>query len=319
MHYTLGVLLPLERAATREAVEAALDALMAPYWQDMQVEPYTVRCECVGRTAADEVDAQVESEFGWVASLRERFETDPGFARYRTGQMEASIEADKVWEAFIRLDERRARRRELLEAHPKKDAPSTLEDSTPCVICNMTAKDEWTANPDMKWDWWKIDGRWMRELRGDGATGGDSGKETPCPYCDGTGKRFAPACLPPKSIKARRSLAASERSAATEAASVVECGACGGTGTHPASAQAALAGEIVPLGDVAENLKAHPPAALLTADGAWHPPGEDLCCFGDYSGQYEHQIPRSAWKTMVADIVDRHRDQVIVCVNCHVF
>ena len=188
MHYTLGVLLPLERAATREAVEAALDALMAPYWQDMQVEPYTVRCECVGRTAADEVDAQVESEFGWVASLRERFETDPGFARYRTGQMEASIEADKVWEAFIRLDERRARRRELLEAHPKKDAPSTLEDSTPCVICNMTAKDEWTANPDMKWDWWKIDGRWMRELRGDGATGGDSGKETPCPYCDGTGK-----------------------------------------------------------------------------------------------------------------------------------
>ena len=218
MHYTLGVLLPLEPAATREAVEAALDALMAPYWQDMQVEPYTVRCECVGRTAEDEVDAQVESEFGWVASLPERFETDPAFARYRTGEMEASIEADKVWEAFIRLDERRARRRELLEAHPKKDAPSTLEDGRPCVICNMTGKDEWTANPDMKWDWWKIDGRWMRELRGNSTAADDSEKDTPCPYCKGTGKRFTTGCLPPKSIEARRSLAASERSAAPAAA-----------------------------------------------------------------------------------------------------
>ena len=264
MHYILGVLLPVERAATREAVEAALNALMAPYWQDMEVEPYTVRCECVGRIAEDEVNAQVESEFGRIASLRQRFETDPAFARDRTGEMKASVETDKAWEAFIRLDERRTRRRELLDAHPKKDAPSTLEDGTPCDICNMTGEDEWTANPDMKWDWWTIDGRWMRELRGDGDAGG-------------------------------------------------------GTGTNPDAAQAALAGEIVPLGDVAEKLKARPPAALVTADGAWHPPGEALCCFGDYSsGYYEHEIPRSAWKTMVADIVDRHRDQVIVCVQCHV-
>ena len=221
----------------------------------------------------------MESEFGRIASLRPRFETDPAFARYRTGEMEASIETDKVWEAFIRLDERRARRRELLEAHPKKDAPSSHEDGTPCVICNMTGKDEWTANPDMKWDWWKIDGHWMRELRGNSTAGDGSEKETPCPYCEGTGKRFTAGCLPPKSIEARRSPAASERSAATEADPVVECDACGGTGTNPAAAQAALAGEIVPLGDVAENLKAHPPAALLTADGAWHPHGEDLCCF----------------------------------------
>ena len=47
--------------------------------------------------------------------------------------------------------------------------------------------------------------------------------------------------------------------------------------------------------------------------------GKHLCCFGDYSGQYEHQIPRSAWKTMVADIMDRHRDQVIVSVKCHIY
>ena len=63
----------------------------------------------------------------------------------------------------------------LLDAHPKKDAPSTLEDGTPCDICNMTGEDEWTANPDMKWDWWTIDGRWMRELRGAGDAGGGTG------------------------------------------------------------------------------------------------------------------------------------------------
>ena len=71
-------------------------------------------------------------------------------------------------------------------------------------------------------------------------------------------------------------------------------------------------------GGGAERVTANPPHALLTADGVWHPLG-DLCCMGSYSGEYGGEMARSEWKDMVAEIVDRHLDQVIVCVDCHVY
>ena len=64
---------------------------------------------------------------------------------------------------------------------------------------------------------------------------------------------------------------------------------------------------------MAERVKANPPHALLSAAGVWHPLG-DLCCMGRYSGEYGEDMARSEWKDVVAEIVDRHLDQVIVCV-----
>ena len=285
MHFHLGVLLPAELAGGQESVELAIDALMEPYWQDMEVDPYMTRCYCVGQTAEEEVDRQVESEFGPIASLRKRFETESAFACYRTEEAASGAEADRAWERFIRFDERRTRRKALLEAHPGKDAPSPLDDGSPCDNCGMTGEDESTANPDMKWDWWKIGGRWAGWLSGEYDPDGDPRNYEACAECGGTG---------------------------------IECEACGGTGRSRRYGNAPFDGDIVPLGGVAERVKGNPPHALLTAAGVWHPLG-DLCCMGSYSGQYGKDMARSEWKDMVAEIVDRHLDQVIVCVDCHVY
>ena len=188
-----------------------------------------------------------------------------------------------AWERFICFDERCARRKVLLEAHPAKDAPSADDDGVPCDICNMTGGNESTANPDMKWDWWKIGGRWAGWLDDDYDPELDPRNYGVCGKCRGTG---------------------------------TACRACGGTGRRRSRRNTPFDGDIVPLAAVADRVKTDPPHALLTPEGVWHPLG-DLCCMGPYSGYSDSEMARSAWKAVVAGIVDRYLDHVaVVSVDC---
>ena len=80
------------------------------------------------------------------------------------------------------------------------------------------------------------------------------------------------------------------------------------------SVSAVSASSKVECGSAPSSEEADPPHALFTAGGVWHPL-DDLCCMEPYSGYYDNEMARSEWKAGVAEIVDRHLDQVVVCVD----
>ena len=263
--YSVGVLIPSERAKTWNSVWERVDLLLAPYSADVEVEPYGRPCDCIGQEAEDAVDATLEAEFEALHPP----------VRYR------NEEEQETWRQFINSDATKARRAELLAAHPRKDGPS-MYDGKPCPECNMTGEYVTTDNPDGRWDYWDIGGSFSGRL-----SPGYHPKHNPegewnweeCGACKGAG---------------------------------TACGRCGGTGVATSSGESPFGVDIVPLRDVADSIKVYPPTALVTSDGEWHQVG-----FFDWSD--EGDPDRDSSRAAIAEIVDAHRDrdQVIVCVQCH--
>ena len=140
--YSVGVLIPAERAKTWKSVWECVEELLAPYSADVEVEAYVRPCDCIGQEAEHAVRAELESEFEAL---------QPPGRRYRNEKEQ------ETWRQFINSDATKAHRAELLAAHPRKDAPS-MYDGKPCPECNMTGEYLTTENPDGRWDYWDIGG-----------------------------------------------------------------------------------------------------------------------------------------------------------------
>lgn len=115
----------------REDAEAAIEPLLAPYDENMDVEPYGKDCWCKGRDAADEVNAQVRAEFeDRFEALREQGRQYIEERRKREPEWEAPMlgpptkELDDAWNLLQR--EVDARRQELLDAHPRRNEANPL-------------------------------------------------------------------------------------------------------------------------------------------------------------------------------------------------
>ena len=264
--YSVGVLIPTERAKTWHSVWECVEELLAPYSTDMEVESYVRPCDCIGREAEDAVEAKLESEFEAL---------QPAGRQYR------NEEAQETWSKFINSAATKARRADLLGAHPRKDAPS-MYDGKPCPECDMIGEYRTTENPDGRWDYWDIGGS-------------SSGRLSPVyhPKHNPEGERNWEEC-------------GSCKGAGTG------CGRCGETGVATSDGKSPFGLDIVPLREVADSIKVYPPTALVTSGGEWH-----QVSFFDWDN--EGDLDRDAWRAAIAEIVDIHgdRDQVIVCVECH--
>ena len=140
--YSVGVLIPAERAKTWNSVWVCVEELLAPYSADVEVEPYVRPCDCIGREAENAVRAELESEFEALQPPGRRYWNE---------------EEQDTWGKFINSDATKAPRAELLAAHPRKAAPS-MYDGKPCPECNMTGEYLATENPEGRWDYWDISG-----------------------------------------------------------------------------------------------------------------------------------------------------------------
>lgn len=124
-------------------LEYEVEKLLNPYSENLEVDPYEVDCGCIGYTARDAIYKQLEADprFGTADQMKEKFNAahpDGGGSYYE--------EVGKPWsDEFDRL----------LAEHPDKDKPDPT-----CTECGGTGRHMSTYNPNSKWDWYMVGGRW---------------------------------------------------------------------------------------------------------------------------------------------------------------
>jgi hypothetical protein len=156
-HFFVGVLVPKD---TRD-IEAKVNELLAPYDENISVEPYDEKCFCVNRLAKKAGHAAAEA-FKPLDDLRKEFH-----ATYHPDN-------DEAWREFIKEYEKIDA--DATKAHPLFEKPDPA-----CDECNGTGVVTSTSNPKSQWDWFVIGGRWdgtiQRAPRDDGKGGFNFGEE----------------------------------------------------------------------------------------------------------------------------------------------
>lgn len=337
-HFVVLTLVKPEDARTRETLENKVAELLAPYDENLEVEPYRrEEDDDPDYTTAKSLERMIE----FYNSREEREKLYPTTYEALTGMGDG-------WSTGIDEDYFRSRLKSnieemeeidrLLEKHgpPKADDRGSLkywyeehwemeelcfdpEDGTPFVRT--------TYNPRSKWDFYKIGGWWTGMLAGYDPTEDIENWET-CPACGGTGRLDAEL-----GIRHR------------EENLTYTCTGCDGTGwsvkspsrfrDHEGNVQpvANLLHQIegfVPDEPTAERKRENeklppllpmaPPAvppvipyAVLTPDGEWHQRGK--------AGRFkmsQDEWERYEWAKTATGILAQHADCYAVVVDCHI-
>jgi hypothetical protein len=127
-------------------VQEEVEQLMAKFDENMEVESYEKKCWCMGREAQRDADKKLDKKMGTWDEVRDEFHK-----KYKDKPEEETI---KLWQTEI-YKPRQALIDNILKNHPLKDSPDPK-----CNTCNGTGKETTTYNPDSKWDWYRIGGRW---------------------------------------------------------------------------------------------------------------------------------------------------------------
>lgn len=140
----------------------SVEELMAPYDENLEVEPYRRKCWCVGYKAQNEARNRGEEEFS-IEDLRKKLEKICPLPPGRKDAWELDDREEEVreemWTAL--LAPRQLLEKRLTEAHPLHQKPDPK-----CEECLGKGTNESTYNPKSKWDWFAEGGRWPRMLNG---------------------------------------------------------------------------------------------------------------------------------------------------------
>ena len=121
-------------------IGASVDEQLAPYDEQKQVLEYETDCHCVGWQAQIDASKETDKQVGSIDTFRKKHDKIP---------------ADKRpdWKEFIKpyveLENK------LLRQHPLYNKPNPK-----CKECHGSGKMMTTYNPNSKWDWYSIGGRW---------------------------------------------------------------------------------------------------------------------------------------------------------------
>lgn len=176
-HFTVTICLTADEANEGYGIQEALEAKLAPFDENTRVEPYPDY----------EKDAPVE--FWWVKSVRQGAEHhrngtglrpyDPKAIGYSShgpvkkthDEQRAEFAEDATWAERLGDLPTWA---EVAAAYNEKwghDKAVALQDDDDINTEKIHVDDEgraftWTTyNPDSKWDWWTIGGRWQRHFK----------------------------------------------------------------------------------------------------------------------------------------------------------
>ena len=165
-----------------EAMHTELDRLLAPYDENIQVDPYQADCWCVGRTAQNDAREAADKAHGDLNSLRNKFAEIPGmeeqraktrvlYGRNAEGERieptEQQIEEaraveekmDLLWREFVRPWQET--QKAAFAASPLKDKPDA-----DCGTCNGTGKHESTYPNDI-WRYFDAERREVDQSTGE--------------------------------------------------------------------------------------------------------------------------------------------------------
>ena len=168
-HFLLWV---VSEGLTADNADAVVTEALERFDEGKEVPEYDRKCYCVGDLARKDADVVELRMLGKIDEAREAYWARPEAER-----------TDAKWRELARLDEREALRARVLAGHHWADKPDPrcgyysagYPDWTPEQVgtryddgsgCGGTGTYRSTYNPDSKWDWWKMGGRWAGYLSG---------------------------------------------------------------------------------------------------------------------------------------------------------
>jgi hypothetical protein len=180
-HFFVIVLVPGKTLHT--AIKPMVDALLAPYSENLEVEEYSRPCWCVGKDARHTAEHTAEAAYP-IESLRARLAMEHREAQTRLDALRRqsakftpeertefralSDRIDDAWAALLAPHQ-------ALEADRFAADPRRTEADPACGDCKGTGSYRSTSNPRGYWDWCRIGGRWDKAIRGEEAESADNG------------------------------------------------------------------------------------------------------------------------------------------------
>lgn len=149
-HFTVGIILP--NSIDGAKIEAQIDALLAPYSEHLEVEPYPHKCSCVGRHAESVGREEADRLVGTWDAQRDAFHETP---EYLTRKAEPDFsawndeKANALWQAYTKDFSLAHRKQELATAQAQ---PDYQKPDPECDECHGTGSYQSTYNPKSKWD-----------------------------------------------------------------------------------------------------------------------------------------------------------------------
>jgi hypothetical protein len=145
-HFVVYTILP--EGTEKDSIESKIEDMLAPFSEHLEVDGYDKECWCVGSVARREAVKKADDELGKdISEFREEYWNMPEGER-------------PEWEDHIKP---------LVELRNKyeKEHPLYNQPDEECDECNGTGYYESTYNPQSKWDWYVIGGRWHGYIRGE--------------------------------------------------------------------------------------------------------------------------------------------------------
>jgi hypothetical protein len=155
-HFFVMVVIPKEKPVDK----GVITELIAKYSEHLDVPEYEKECWCVGRVAQRAAREAAEKVLP-MYDARELYQE-------KVKSVEDKQERSAIWDEV--MAPRNKAYNEVLESHELRKAPNS-----DCAECRGTGIEKSTYNPDAKWDWWRVGGRWDSAIRGKRAESEDNG------------------------------------------------------------------------------------------------------------------------------------------------
>lgn len=302
-HFCTIVIVPIGAS-----VDEKVTNLLAPYDEDIQVDPYNTKCHCVGGEARrSSIDFSTEKLGSLDTNERASYHKDlndkcielaGGLKKWK----EACASEDCGWsiqekaEKLITPWGERIASRVALEEKYEKEHPLYNKAHPNCKDCKGSGIQITQYNPKSKWDWWTIGGRWNADLQEEYDPRSDPDNFETCFICNGTGMRNDNL-----GIEARKQ------------DPNYSCNSCHGKGKILKYSGDWLdkGGNIVPVSKIPKN---YLPYAIVTPDGEWHEKGE-MGWFGLSSNEKDSK----EWENICKGIFSKYAEEYLaVVVDCHI-
>jgi hypothetical protein len=161
-HFTTLVLVPGNLKG--KAIEKKMAELLEPFNEATEVPEYDRECYCVNNEARDFAHIQADAKFpidklradfqGHVNQVCAKYGFDPNqYSPFGNADSRIDNELDKIWK--LMLKPRHDFREATEKAHPRYMKPKAK-----CEECQGKGTLKSTYNPNSKWDWYSVGGRW---------------------------------------------------------------------------------------------------------------------------------------------------------------
>jgi hypothetical protein len=283
-HFLTYVLVP----ANARDLDNAVSNLLAPFDENMIVDTHEEDCYCIGQIARQEGREEAEKALGTnMEMLRATYHASTA---HRELEDAAREDVNTLWNKHI------GKYVQAVEAAERQHPLYQKPDPT-CSDCNGTGIRHTTYNPDSKWDWWMIGGRWTGALS-DYDPEKDPDNMERCPLCQGTGKR--------NDTLGRETRAKDP---------AYTCNGCDGKGMRlkwPTEWKSQ--GNILPARELLKHYTPEDaPFALVTPDQEWIEKGQM-----GWWASVANEKKESDWADEVRTVLEKHQDTIVVCVDCHI-